>query len=93
MAYSTNNLLPPDKQVACQAWKGGEFLNKDNQGMSLEDDKSPNQVAPKSAMVPPTQPLPKKEDEIRANTAKNIGSTQDSDPTLWFTSTEVNELV
>ena len=57
-------------------------MDKDKQGMSLEDDKLPNQVAPKSAIVPPTQPLPKKEDEIRANTAKNIGSTKDSDPTL-----------
>jgi len=48
-----------------------------------DSDNSPasNSIPPKSAFVPPTQPIPKKEDEIRAN-AQNFGSTKDSDPTL-----------
>ncbi len=58
-------------------------MNKGKQGLSLEDDKLPDQVEPKSVIVPPTQPLPKRESEIRANISTNPQSKKsDSNPTL-----------
>jgi hypothetical protein len=61
--------------------EGDESMDdKNKQGKSLMPDF--DSVSPKSALTPPTQPLPKDQSKASTNDAKNIGSTKDSDPTM-----------
>jgi len=58
--------------------KEDEFMDKNKQ---QNNDNGLDAVEPKSILLPPTQPLPKKTDKKSTNAVQN-GSTKDSDPTM-----------